>query len=216
VFIIKLIAIISMAIDHVGLFFFPEQELFRIVGRVSFPLFAWLIANGAHHTKDINKYILRIFIFALISQIPFFLAFSQLGIDDIGLNVFFTLGLGLASIILIQKKLNKLFTIFSIFLLVLLAEFMKVDYGAYGILATVLFYVFYKNLKLMVVSQIVLTIIFTIFMALEGKSTIYLFGLFSLFFISICNGKKGPGAKYLFYAFYPLHFLVLNIIKITG
>src|SRR5207244_4281126 len=95
---IKILAIICMIIDHVGLFFFPEYTLFRIVGRIAFPLFAWLIANGAHFTRNIRAYLTRLFALAVISQLPFTLANQQIGAPLLYLNVVFTLSLGLLAI----------------------------------------------------------------------------------------------------------------------
>src|SRR5258706_7044420 len=103
VFDIKIIAIITMIIDHVGEFFFPQFFLLRVVGRLSFPLFAWLIANGAHHTKNINVYLKRLFIFAVISQIPLSVANFQLDPRLWYLNVLFTLFLGLFALEFIRK-----------------------------------------------------------------------------------------------------------------
>ena len=87
VFHLKIIAILTMTIDHVGFFFFPDIEVLRIIGRLSFPLFAWLIANGAYHTKNMHAYLVRLFIFALISQVPFSLAFRLISPLDTGLNI---------------------------------------------------------------------------------------------------------------------------------
>src|SRR5205085_4973530 len=92
---IKLIAIIAMVIDHIGLFFFPHILLLRIIGRLAFPLFAWLIANGAHHSKNPTKYLTRLFLFALLAQIPFILINRLIDPSFWELNVLFTLFLGL-------------------------------------------------------------------------------------------------------------------------
>ena len=98
-FTIKVIAIISMLIDHTGAVF-NLHDGFRIVGRIAFPLFVFLISEGCKHTKSYEKYLLRLGLFALISQIPFDLAFSQrwgyqIHIDFFNrTNIFYTLWLG--------------------------------------------------------------------------------------------------------------------------
>ena len=72
---IKLLAIITMVIDHVGLFFFPHLQIFHIIGRLAFPLFAWLIAKGAKYTENINHYLFRLFVFALLSQVQYIMTY---------------------------------------------------------------------------------------------------------------------------------------------
>jgi hypothetical protein len=148
-FVLKLIAIITMLIDHTGaVFISPEKNpwlylLFRGVGRLAFPIFVFLIVEGFYHTKNVKKYLLRMGIFAFISEIPFDLAFyherfhvntlNDIGnaltdpSDSLGLvmlrlnsyqNVFFTLFLGLLLITLmdmVEKRFSKptLYNIFS-------------------------------------------------------------------------------------------------------
>ena len=85
---LKIIACILMAIDHVGAIMFPDIDLYRIIGRLSFPIFAFLLTEGYVHTRNLKKYFIRLFIFAIIPQIPYSLAF---GIDI--LNIFIELGI---------------------------------------------------------------------------------------------------------------------------
>src|SRR5258706_14601073 len=103
---IKLLAIIFMLIDHIGLYFFPQIILLRAIGRLSFPLFAWLIASGAIHTSSINFYLKRLFIFGCISQIPFILVNRFFNPNFWELNIFFTLFLGLLAIKFLKEKRN--------------------------------------------------------------------------------------------------------------
>src|SRR5882724_7582394 len=96
-FTIKIIAIITMIIDHIGLFFFPTVPELRLIGRLSFPLFAWLIANGAYHTHNIRLYLKRLVICAIVSQVPFIMVNKHLDSDIWLLNVVFTLSIGLVA-----------------------------------------------------------------------------------------------------------------------
>ncbi|MFN2363319.1 MAG: TraX family protein, partial [Halarsenatibacteraceae bacterium] len=73
---IKMVAITTMLIDHIGSIIFPEYIILRVIGRLAFPLFAFLITEGYRHTSNINRYLVRLSIFALISQYPFWLAFG--------------------------------------------------------------------------------------------------------------------------------------------
>lgn len=100
-FALKMIAIVSMFCDHFGDAYVGSFSIFNLIGRIAFPIFAFQISEGFIHTRSIKKYFLRLGIFALISQIPFWL-FSHkfLGTNDLSLNVFFTLFLGLLGIYL--------------------------------------------------------------------------------------------------------------------
>lgn len=224
VFQIKLIAIIAMVIDHVGLVFFPELSIFRIIGRLSFPLFAWLIANGLYHTNNPTKYLLRLGIFAFISQIPYGLLHSAISTTDISLNIFFTLTVGLMSIMVIKKIPSKALWLGITFVTSLIAVVTKMEYGAVGIFSIVFFYLFFTNFKKLVFSQvliylsfyfipIVITVIKNVSLTTEDiASSIQLCALAALVIIHMYNGKLGLKAQYLFYTFYPLHLSILWII----
>lgn len=226
---IKLLAIATMTIDHIGLFFFPNTLEFRLVGRLSFPLFAWLIANGAFYTKNEYKYALRLLAFALISQIPFSLALSRFNLPEITLNIFFTLFFGLASIIIYKRKtINNPLKLFLVAAICTLAAFLNTDYGAIGVLSILTFYIFFKNLEMMVVSQAIIYILISpvveiITNLILSKPTLTLdpiiyfqpIGLSALIFISRYNFKEGPKLQYLFYAYYPLHLIAIYFILET-
>lgn len=206
---IKLLAILFMIIDHIGLFFFPEHLWFRIIGRLSMPLFAWLIANGARHTHNINAYLIRIFLFAFISQVPYSFANHLVDPSFSSLNVLFTLGLGLIAIFFIRKTENRQMWLLIAVICAGIAHLLHTDYGALGVLSTVCFYLFFNNFKYMVLSQIILFLFPYIFLSQYRQGSIEPFGLFALVFIAFYNNKEGLKAKYLFYIFYPLQYVVI-------
>ena len=70
---LKWIAIVTMTIDHIGLILYPEYIVLRYIGRLAFPLFAYLLILGMESTRSVMKYFLRLFSFALISQTPFYI-----------------------------------------------------------------------------------------------------------------------------------------------
>ena len=80
---LKLVAILSMLTDHIGLFFFPQIEIFRVVGRIAFPLFAFGVAVGCYYTKNIKKYTIRLLVFALFSTIPHYLVINNSYSEDL-------------------------------------------------------------------------------------------------------------------------------------
>lgn len=219
-FVLKLIACITMFIDHIGYIVFDGPSWFNYIGRLAFPIFAFQISEGYIHTKNIKNYLLRLLSFAIISTLPFIL-FTSLIRDTFSLNVIYTLFFGLISIIAFNS--NKILGVISAVTLGILAEFLQCDYGFYGVFITFLFYVFHSN-KLLFISGFVLSTIikYTINILkywnfgleiLQNAFYYYLpyllCTLLSIIIILFYNKKKGPNIRYLLYLFYPLHFLII-------
>jgi len=219
-FAIKMIAIVTMIIDHVGVFLFPQVLIFRTIGRLSFPLFAWLIANGAKHTKDINLYLKRLFIFSLISQAPYFFALKAAGVASPGGNVLVTLFLGLLAIKVINEDRHNAVKVAVFVLCALAAQLIKSDYGVVGVLSIVSFYLFFDDLKRLVLTQCAIYIWVWYSLIALGQVDLNIITLMqpisvlSLIFVVFYNKKPGPKAKYLFYVFYPLQFLVFYLLAV--
>ena len=221
-FVLKLIACVTMFIDHIGYAIFNGSSWFNYIGRLAFPIFAFQISEGYIHTRNIKNYLFRLFIFALISQIPFMLFHSIIS-EGFYLNVIFTLFFGLISII-VYDKYNKFTGIMVAISSGIIASFLNCDYGFYGVFITFLFYVFNKN-KLFLATGFVLTTIIRYFYSIVDFclqysinyiGTVvnyylpYIVGtIFSIFFILLYNKKKGYNTKYLLYLFYPLHMLLI-------
>lgn len=201
-----------MLIDHMGLFLFPQFIFLRFIGRLSFPLFAWLIANGAYHTHNITKYLVRLYFFALISQIPYLLPNRLLDPSYSELNVICTLFFGLCAITLIQKTQNRLYWVIFSAIFITLGQVLQCDYGGFGVAAVIVFYVFYKNFWQMVLAQIIVFLV-PILAASGGFSEVVeACGLVSLIFIRLYNNQQGFSAKYLFYLIYPAQYLLYYFI----
>lgn len=181
--------------------------LFIMIGRLAFPLFCFLLVEGFTHTSNKKRYATRLFLFALISEIPFDLAFSHRLIDFESQNVFFTLFIGLMVIIGLEKFkafsiCNVMCSIIIVGIGIFLAEFLCVDYGGWiGILLIITLYLF-KDLPLLkcIIGALVL---------LQNS----LFGLIAFIPIYFYNGKRGKQWKYFFYWFYPVHLIVLFAIQ---
>lgn len=224
VFSLKLLAVLFMAVDHIGLFFFPEVFSLRIIGRLSFPLFAWLLANGYIHSTDRKKYFLRIVAFAFISQIPYMLAFQYATPHLWSLNIFFTLALGFVGIAVFNST-KGYYRALLLFLLLLSAFLLRVEYGVAGVLSIILFYIFYKKPLLMTISQMLLFFgLFTLPQIARALSTVHTVNmlaviqpvcLLSLIIISHYNGTLGRKWKYFFYLFYPIHLLIIYLLLST-
>lgn len=114
-FILKIVAILTMTIDHVGLILFNNNLIFRTLGRIAMPIFAFQIAVGFKNTHSKSKYILRIFLLAIISEIPFDLMLYSSNYSTANLNICFCFTLALIALYLIDLgKNNKLFIFASL------------------------------------------------------------------------------------------------------
>lgn len=199
---LKLIAIITMAIDHIGATLFPSMILFRIIGRIAFPIFCFLLVEGFVHTRSRKKYAIRLGAFALLSEVPFDLAFSNVLIDQYSQNVFFTLLIGFLLLMFFERyKEKEGLCVIAAIIAIYLADLLRTDYGGSGIILIVFLYLTRNKLPRVCGSVFLFANI--IMGSLES------FAIFSLIPISFYNGKKGIGIKYLFYLFYPTHLLLL-------
>lgn len=235
-FVLRFIAIICMLLDHLAHCFVPMgSELYmimRIIGRLAFPVFAFLICEGALHTRSFSKYAMRLGAFALLSEIPFDLAFHGDVFDmRSGQNVFFTLLLGLLSVgamkELAPKLLEKLCasqklsesTAFCaliasplLFGCCILAHWLNTDYGWAGVLMIIAFYVFKDNRTAAAFSMAAINFAF---LAQFSIYNLQFYAVFAAFSILAYNGQAGSKKlKWLFYSFYPLHLIAIWLVQV--
>lgn len=133
---LKIVAMITMLIDHIGAIFFPGVTELRVIGRIAFPLFCWGVATGSVYTKSLPKYALRLLVGGLIAQ-PFYMLALRHSIHE--WNVMATLLLGLLAIIGIQKR-QWYSHIWAPLLCLCLAAIQQMDYGWRGVLLIILMY----------------------------------------------------------------------------
>lgn len=234
---LKILAMITMLIDHIGAFIvYPYLTrvnvseygetvniyyVMRIMGRVAFPIFVFLLIEGIKYTRDIRKYILRMFIFAIISEAPFILA-TENNISGVTMkNVFFTLAIGLAVCAVIDKLLEykKLICVIICAVLVFLAgvlvSIMDTDYGIYGVLAILAGYIISRltdNIKKRYSYIATIAVICLVLLCCGGLEV---FAVLSILPICFYNGSRGIKLKYVFYGFYPVHLIVLVLIRMA-
>lgn len=229
---LRLIAIVLMIFDHVWATFLSFGNWMTYLGRLAFPIFAFQLAEGFVHTKNVKKYALRLGIFALVSELPFNLFYGSSWVNPFHQNVLFTFLLGLAAMVVIDrmKTLRTAKTIAGGVALLLLIAVASVvtfpDYGFSGFAMIVLFYVcrdfpfaWLAQLVGMVCINIVfaegMTIPITVFghvieFAKQG------FAVFALPIIWCYGGRKGKSNKFIqygSYAFYPVHMIILYLIR---
>lgn len=213
-FYLKIIACITMFLDHYARLFEPIIYPLTYIGRFAFPIFAFQASIGFERTKNFKKYLLRLLLFAIISQIPFYLYFGQ------GINVIFTILFGILSIyfykLLTLKKLHIL-GFSSTILIAYLAEILKFDYGFYGVILIFVFYITRNSKILMTTSFAFLTIAFFVHKLHTHFNIVYIYHLIytllAIIPILFYNKKEGRKTKFFLYIFYPLHIILLYLIK---
>jgi len=205
-FTLKMIAIVSMVIDHIGYVLFPEVIILRIIGRLAFPIFTYILTEGFFYTRDVKKYMMRLGIFALVSEVPFDLATTGKVLEFNHQNVFFTLFLGVLMMCLVSKTKNIVIQYGIVAFLILVCRLLHTDYSTTGLLIIFIFYIFRERKieKLLIVGLI--------FVALSGR--VQLYALFALPLIAMHSGEQGPKMKTFFYLFYPVHLLILYIVHL--
>ena len=220
---LKLIAICTMLIDHMGYTLFPGVMWLRCVGRVAFPIFCFLIAEGCVYTHDRKKYALRLLVFALLSEIPYNLMNSGMIWDPYDQNVLWTLLLGALVCWLMDWALKKCTPLsFMLTGAVMLAaywplEIGNTDYGGWGMLLVAAFYGVHRAPSGAVVKMIAQAFGLAFFSigVMGGYLSIELWSLAALVPIWLYNGQRGfsnKAVQYGFYAFYPVHILALSLI----
>lgn len=222
-FVLKIIACITMFCDHFGNYYFKSTTVLNYIGRFAFTIFAFQIVQGYMHTKDIKKYIKRLFIFAIVSQAPFMLFSYYISNNLFAINVVWTLLFGLLTV-LIYDKYNRFTGISCCFSLGLIAEVLKFDYGFYGVFIVFMFYLLRDNklsMSIVFILSVILKFYYSTIKYSLPISYIFCGNKYSVLMYSTClsiipilffNGKKGKDAKYLFYIFYPLHLSILTIL----
>lgn len=238
---LKLIAIIAMLIDHIahtivyklyleaimvnGVYMMGDSRpkeamkiyliymVMRSIGRLTYPIFAFMLVEGFLHTRNLKKYSFRLLIFALISEVPYNLANSRSIIDLGSRNIMWSLLIGLIMLYFIQntEKYDKKKRILLTIGYILIAEaitFVIQANAIGGVLLIAFLYIFKNKPKWLFISgAIALSIMALNFMWIQ------MFGLTTFVLFRYYDGTVGKGNKYLFYIFYPAHLLVLGIIS---
>lgn len=232
---LKIIAIITMIIDHIGYYLYPYLDietyyLFRSIGRISMPLFAFLIVQGFFHTRNLKKYIYRILGLAIITQI----CLNVLNYINIKhfplyateihtyLNILFSYTLSLILLGILNNKNKNLFINILIFILIILTYLtLNIDYGMRIPFIMISLYFIEKlcpkdNLKGKLQYLSLMLVCFILSLTFVKINPVLKYSmLISLLFIGFYNGEKGKNNKflqYLFYAIFPIHHTILYLL----
>jgi len=236
---LKWIAIIGMFFNHAVLAlrevipFGLQLPLFAI-GGVTFPIMAFLVIEGYKHTSNLKKYLLRIFVFALIAQVPYMWALR----DFARLNIMFTIFVGLLLMLLydsIKKPITKHLIFWPVFAVALVVSFWF-DWMIVGLIIMIMYHLISNEKRRRVLPPIIIGVFYILsgamsvlgylaygdgfglgMYSLAGRdaivvSTFFVGVVFSAFLLKGYNSKRGKSMKYFFYLFYPLHFVILGLI----
>lgn len=221
-----------MAIDHVGVVFFPSQKIFRIIGRIAFPIFAFMVAEGCKYTKNRLRYFLTIFLLGALFQVVYYVAEKSLL-----MNIFITLALSILIIyaldlvkesIIEEKSWQKIALSGCVLMLVvagsvLICKKISVNYGIWGVMLPVFASIFNfrkrESVKLNELSKknfIYLNLLlFTVGIVLLAVNTVKIqyYSLIAIPLLLLYSGKRGKrNFKYFYYAFYPAHLVIIYAI----
>lgn len=213
--VLKVIAMITMLIDHFAhVFIDPYSDLYlmlRGIGRLAFPLYCFLLVEGFLHTKNYNRYLLRMGLFALIAEVPFDLALYGVAFYWGYQSVMVTLLIGLIGLGAYRWCVNRQMPIYGILVAVaaIIAGWLtQCDYGAEGVLLIFIFYLFsYSPVR----RAVALGVWAVMFGGLE------VWGACAVLPITLYSGKRGNSGKWFKwfgYAFYPLHLFLLWLVKV--
>ncbi len=233
---LHIIAIITMLCDHIWAVFLSGHTWMTCIGRISFPIFSFMIVEGYFHTRSLKKYIGRLLIFAVISEIPYDLAFGGRLFYLSRQNVLWTFLISVFVIHCIEKTKKNgsfikqiIFTIAALLFGGIVAFLIFSDYYYVGILIVLTFYFFREQKWWCYVGQLV-SMLYLNFELLGGSSyeipideyILFLplqgFAVLSLIFIWAYKGKQGYHSRwlqYIYYSFYPAHLLIFALFNLA-
>ena len=207
---LKLVAIVLMVVDHVGYQLMGNDVVMRSIGRLAFPMFAWFVVVGSEYTHDIKAYMKRMALFYFVTQPCYVLSFGRTWSQH---NIYLTLLLGLIAIWAIRDR-----EYWALPMTLLAAYFMNPNYGMDGVYVIILFYLVRR-------SKLLAALVMTAFCLYWGRNSLTILtigdwklGMQSLAALSlpliILPTHTGIRLnKYVFYAFYPVHLLIIYAIK---
>ncbi|MGF1939061.1 MAG: TraX family protein [Nostoc sp. ChiQUE02] len=204
-FTIKILAAVFMVMDHVCYLLMPDLLILHFIGRLSFPLFAWLLAKGEKHTQNVYRYGSRLLITAIISQPIYTFVFQRFSP-----NILFTLLLGLVMLRLVKLFPQLWQQLIIIGLCAAVSEGLGFEYGGYGI-GVILLMSLIDKLKAGV-WLLYWCILHLILVILSMNYIFQIWAVFAGFIVFQFNGRQGSRARW-FYVFYPAHLIILGIIN---
>jgi hypothetical protein len=221
---LKLIACATMLLDHFGHAIVPGLPVpymaelcytLRIIGRIAFPIYCFLLVEGMGHTGDCGKYLLRLGIGIVLAELPFDILFEG-GISWEAQSVMVTLTLGAVMLLCMEKTKQKSLKLLLVLPFAVLAEFAKCDYGGFGI-AMIAVFALFDRLPVQALGLLLVNLFLdsAAISGFGGPVSVQLFAVAAMIPIGLYSGKKlthSKAVQWAFYLFYPVHLLILWII----
>lgn len=217
----KIIAALCMLIDHIGFVFFPMQIGLRMIGRLAMPIFAYCLGRGLVYTRSKKRYVMRLGLFAILSQLPFYLLQRAAGyVSGFDLNIGFTFLLAAVTVWCLElsfqseRKVSKGIYFLGGIIGILLAEVIPMDYGSYGVLIVLGSYLVIKGNKPFILLPMLYTMM-TIMCYGLNTGMVYLqeIGVLGYGFCYLLSAVSERRWGKFFYIFYPLHMMLLWGVK---
>ena len=212
---LKILALICMTVDHIGLFLLPRYTILRFVGRLAFPIFAWMIAEGCRYTRNMGKYLASVAVVGVLYQLEYFLLTGSMKMNIL---ITFSLSVGLCWLLKsTREKANRWFSVLRLaalaavfFVTDIVPLFLKnrgyaIDYGFIGVLLPVAIYLAQgKKLQLLAAGAMLCLL------AIWSGWPVQWASLLAIPLLALYSGERGKSRlKWLFYIYYPAHLTVL-------
>ena len=210
----RYLAALFMFMDHLGMVLYPNNSIFRMIGRLAMPIFAYGVAMGFIHTSSLKKYIMRLGVFTLVSQ-PFFMFMGySANVSSVGINIGATFLIACICLGLVTNRIttnNKIIDTLMLFILLVMSEVLQCDYGIYGVIVVIAFYkgLISNDERIGYMWFAFITLIYS----LVSMANIQLFALLSIILLPYAKNKSKYMPKYFFYVFYPAHMMCIVLIK---
>lgn len=213
---LQIIAIVTMVIDHIGLYLVPDCWPLRLIGRLAFPIFAFLIVEGFKHTHSRVQYFSRLLICAIVSELLVFILASLTHVNYVH-NILFLYALAIPALFCVKRGG---FIMIFVPLFAFLAAGLQLDYGAFGMLLIVGVYIFDRffddNRVLRIVGQSLVIALTMGGLSMHNHWPIQCGAVLAIIPIALYSGKKGRRLPQFFrYAFYPAHLLLILMTKLA-
>ncbi len=206
----QMLAMLTMLIDHIGLVFYPEDPLWRLIGRIAFPLYCYALVQGYFRTRDIYKYLTRLFVIGLVSQ-PLYM--WGLGADNI--NVIGTLFVSLTALYLCDKLGHPLLRALLIGGFAVLLTLLPFDYNAYGMLLVVIYR--YLQSHAAVAAHLAMNIAYWLYAGwfLQMFSAIATIAIYYWPFL-LRRFEEARVPRWMWRSFYPAHMAAIGLWQVLA
>lgn len=211
---LKFLACFTMLIDHIGAIFFPCAQWLRIIGRISFPIYCFLITEGVRHTRNARKYGLRLLLVAMLAELPYDLLFYG-KLTWVQNSVMVTLLLGFVAGIT-MKQVDLRWKLIVSLPFILLGQYLGSSYGMYGV-AMIVMFLLTQHIPYARTIQLFAMILLSLHMAgFSSRFGVHIYAIAALIPISLYSGQKhshNQAMQWAFTLFYPVHMGILLLIR---